>query len=35
MYGNQVFIKGVTAEVIIGETCRKDFLDIMKQKPFV
>ncbi|MNI37884.1 LytTr DNA-binding domain protein [compost metagenome] len=30
--GNQVFIKGVTAEVIIGETYRKDFLDMMKQK---
>lgn len=33
--GNQVFIKGVTTEVIIGETYRKDFLEMMKQKLFI
>ena len=30
--GNRVILKGVSAEILIGDTYRKDFLDIMKQK---
>lgn len=30
--GNRIILKGISAEVLIGETYRKDFLDFMKQK---
>lgn len=30
--GNRLILKGVSAEILIGETYRKDFLDMMKQK---
>jgi len=30
--GNRIILKGISAEILIGETYRKDFLDIMKQK---
>jgi len=30
--GNRIILKGVSAEILIGETYRKDFLEMMKQK---
>lgn len=30
--GNRIILKGISAEILIGETYRKDFLDMMKQK---
>jgi two-component system LytT family response regulator len=30
--GNRIILKGISAEILIGETYRKDFLEIMKQK---
>lgn len=30
--GNRIILKGISAEILIGETYRKDFLDVMKQK---
>ncbi|MBE5318976.1 response regulator transcription factor [Pedobacter sp. MR2016-19] len=30
--GNRIILKGISAEILIGETYRRDFLDMMKQK---
>lgn len=33
--GNRIILKGISAEILIGETYRKDFLEMMKQKLLV